>query len=261
MKRMNKARLINKAGLLFYNEYEKFYRMTERSGVFGDFCREACGEDLSQDGFGDMRQVERILAAMPEGGVQVLDVGCGSGGLLRYIRSRRDMGVHGFDFSEAAIGQAKALAAPGDDFRVGVIGETDYPEAAFDMVISMDSLYFAPDMAAFIGQIRGWLRPGGVFFAGYTEGDIMPVTGAAEKSLPAAAFRKWGMEYRAEDITRETYELLVRKRRAALALRERFEAEGAEEWYEMIMGQTAAAAGGYEEFSRRMVRYIFTAVK
>lgn len=253
---------MDKRGLLFYNEYEKFYRMAERSEVFGEFCRNACGEDMSQDGFGDIGQVSRIQDIVDDGDdVHILDIGCGNGGLLRYIRNRRNIHVHGFDFSEAAIGRARELAEPGDDFRVGVIGDIDYPEGAFDVVISMDSLYFASDMEKFIGQIRRWLKPGGVFFAGYTEGDIMPLTGAAENSLPAGAFKKIGMEYRAEDITRETYDLLVRKRRTAMDLRERFEAEGAVNWYEMIMGQTAAAADGFEEFSRHMVRYIFTAIK
>ncbi|MDE6592595.1 MAG: hypothetical protein K2K57_05975 [Oscillospiraceae bacterium] len=52
---------MNKNDLLFYNEYEKFYKMAEKSAVFEEFCRTACGEDLSQDGFGDMRQIDRIL--------------------------------------------------------------------------------------------------------------------------------------------------------------------------------------------------------
>ena len=41
-----------KKDLLFYNEYEQFYRFAEESEAFKEFCNEAYGADFSQDGYG-----------------------------------------------------------------------------------------------------------------------------------------------------------------------------------------------------------------
>lgn len=247
---------MGKNNLLFYNEYEKFYKMVERSEVFGKFCRAACGEDLSQDGFGDMRQIGRIVGLLAEGQIsEILDVGCGNGKLLGYIKDRREVNVHGFDFSENAIECARKNVD--GDFRVCTVDEADYPENSFDMVISMDSIYFAADMGKFAGRVKKWLKTGGIFFIGYTEGDVVPLGDGAENSLAARALSGCGMDFETLDITGETYELLRRKRECAEALRSGFEAEGAMEWYNMIMGQTECAAGGFEKFAGKMARYIF----
>ena len=39
-----------KEKLLFYNEYEQFYKFAETSETFKQFCKEAYGTDFSQDG-------------------------------------------------------------------------------------------------------------------------------------------------------------------------------------------------------------------
>ena len=48
---------MNKEELLFYDEYESFYTMAEKSDAFREFCKDAFGEDFSQDGFSDISQV------------------------------------------------------------------------------------------------------------------------------------------------------------------------------------------------------------
>lgn len=69
------------------------------------------------------------------------------------------------------------------------------------------------------------------------------------------------MRYDAEDITRETYELLCKKRDSALKYRTEFEAEGRRRWFELLMMQTECAACPYEEFEEKMVRYIYVVKK
>ena len=46
-----------KEELLFYSAYQEFYKMADRSDVFKTYCKKAFGEDFSQDGFCDVRQV------------------------------------------------------------------------------------------------------------------------------------------------------------------------------------------------------------
>lgn len=39
-----------------------------------------------------------------------------------------------------------------------ITGMCEYPDESFDVVISMDTMYFAKDMSAFVNQIMSWLK-------------------------------------------------------------------------------------------------------
>ena len=121
----------------------------------------------------------------------------------------------------------------------------------------MDTLYFAQDMAAFVAQIKRWLKPGGVFFVGYQEGDVLPKTENADTTRLARALTQNDLPYEATDITAESYALLKAKRRAALAHQPAFAAEGRRDWLDMLLGQTDYANEPYEQFRTRMARYIY----
>lgn len=253
---------MDKQELLFYNEYEQFYHMAETSEAFRKFYSDAFGEDLSQDGFSDMAQIERILAFIPKGeDVHILDVGCGNGKMLRYIQSRTGAYIHGFDYSENAINEAKAHCGEHADFICGCMGEVGYEQEMFHVITSMDTIYFAPDMAEFTEQLMGWLKEGGVLFVGYQEGDVMPVTGDAYTTEFARVLTSKGIDFGVEDITKETYEMLKKKRAAALSHEKGFAQEGNSEWFGLLMMQTECAEASYEEFSKNMARYIYVVRK
>ena len=253
---------MNKKELLFYEAYEAFYEMAGKSEAFHRFCTDAFGEDLSQDGFSDIKQINRILPYIPRiEQTHILDVGCGNGKMLGYLQKRTGARIHGFDYSENAIRTAQALFPEKSDFRVGLIGETEYPQVFFDVVISMDTLYFAPDMQKFAAQIKGWPKPDGVFFAGYQEGDVMPKTENMHTTVLAQALQANDMPYEAIDMTGETYDLLKKKRRAALRHQKEFTKEGRNLWFDMLMGQTECAEEPFECFKAKMSRYIYVARK
>jgi SAM-dependent methyltransferase len=116
---------------------------------------------------------EHILPIVPgliarlEAGIDVLDVGCGSGRALcemaaAYPRSR----FLGVDLCEDTIAAARAEAAHrgltnarfevGDDTRLGKV-------SAFDLVTGFDVVHDQRDPAGLLREIRRVLRPGGVF--------------------------------------------------------------------------------------------------
>ena len=199
---------------------------------------------------------------IPKGdNVHILDIGCGNGKRLGYLQQKTGAFIYGFDYSEKAIETAKQLYPVNTVFREGVIGETEYEEEQFDVITSMDTMYFAKDMSAFVAQIKGLLKPGGVLFVGYQEGDVMPKTKDAHTTVLAEALRKNAMLYEVEDITEQVYELLLKKRVAAEKNREEFEAEGHLNWYEMLMWQTEYARIPYEEFKEKLARYIYVVCK
>lgn len=253
---------MTRSELLFYDAYEQFYAMADSSRAFSAFCADAFGEDFSQDGFSDINQINMILPHIPQGeDVHILDIGCGNGKLLGYLQRKTGAFIHGFDYSSQAIASAKRLFDYKADFREEIIGEISYPENSFDVIISMDSMYFAKDMTAFTAQIKTWLRSNGVFFAGYQEGDVVPKTDGISTCLLTRALEANGMKFTAEDITVQTFDLLCRKRRAAEAHRAAFEAEGRREWFDLLMLQTDCITDGYEAFAQSMARYIYVAKK
>lgn len=252
--------MINKPDLLFYDAYEEFYKMARVSKAFQAFCQDAFGEDFSQDGFSDIAQIDKILEYIPsERDVHILDIGCGNGKMLGYLQKKTGAYIHGFDFSGEAIKTAKELFVHRADFREGVIGEVDYEENSFDVITSMDTIYFAKDMLEFVVQVKRWLKKDGVFFVGYQEGDVMPKTEGIETTVLAEALQQNGLKYEATDITKQTYDMLKKKREAALAHREKFMAEKRENWFDLLMLQTECVTETYEEFAKKMARYLFVA--
>ena len=108
--------------LLFFDEYEQFYKMTGNSKVFKAFCRDAFGQDFSQDGFSDLRQIDRIVRFVPAGeDVHILDVGCGNGKMLGYLQDKTNAYIHGFDYSGNAIDSARKMFQSKAEFRQGNI--------------------------------------------------------------------------------------------------------------------------------------------
>lgn len=249
---------MNKKELLFYKEYEAFYAMAKESNAFQFFCKDAFGEDFSQDGFSNKEQIEMILQYMPQkDDVHILDIGCGNGKMLGYLQKKTKSYIHGFDYSEEAIRTAQALFHENAEFREGIIGQIEYPEETFDVIISMDTLYFAADMTAFVAQVKKWLKKDGVFFVGYQEGDVMPKTLDAHTTILARAIKSNHMTYEVTDISQQTYRLLKKKREAAKKYQAMFEAEERGQWFDMLMGQTEYINQSLEQFKEKMARYIY----
>ena len=169
--------------------------------------------------------------------------------------------IHGFDYSQKAISNARALFTQKADFNEGIIGEIEYPNNSFDIVVSMDTMYFSKNMSAFVGQIKRWLKPDGILFVGYQEGELVPRTFDEYTTELAEALKNNGMNFEARNITKQTYELLKKKREVAIIHKAEFENEGHIQWFDMLMMQTSWAEESYQQFEKAMARYIYIARK
>lgn len=253
---------MNKKELLFYNEYEEFYAMARKSNAFKLFCEDAFGEDFSQDGFSNVKQIDMILKYIPKKeNIHILDIGCGNGKMLGYLQKKTGAYIHGFDYSEKAIETAQSMFTINAEFKEGIIGEINYSEEEFDAIISMDTVYFAKDMVVFISQVKKWLKKDGVLFVGYQEGDVMPKTKNEYTTVLANALEKNEMKYEVTDITKEIYDLLKKKRASAMMHQVEFELEGNKNWFDMLIGQTESASESFEQFQEKMARYIYVIKK
>lgn len=106
-------------------------------------------------------RVEAILADAPPGG-RVLDVGCGSGQLLAYLRDRYEELV-GLEYSAHRLDEARRNLA-GLPFH-GVLGTAedmrDVATATIDCIVSADVIEHIPDVYAAAAEMHRVLKPGG----------------------------------------------------------------------------------------------------
>jgi len=95
---------------------------------------------------------------------RILDVGCGTGRLLRKVGTRWPRAqLAGLDAAREMIEVARHLT-PAATFYVGVAESLPLPDASVDVVLSTDSFHHWDDRAAGVREVARVLRPGGRFF-------------------------------------------------------------------------------------------------
>ncbi len=140
------------------------------------------------------------LALKP--GTRVLDVACGSGNLA-IPAARAGAIVTGVDIAPNLIEQARARAASEGltiQFDEGDAESLPYPDAAFDVVVSMFGAMFAPRPELVAAELVRVCRPGGkIAMANWTPegfiGQMFKVTGKhvpPPSNMPSPL--KWGDE-------------------------------------------------------------------
>jgi arsenite methyltransferase len=123
---------------------------------------------------GNRELIRATLAHVPvDGATRLLDVGFGGGLLLELARRGGAVQLAGIDPSEAAV-QRLRDSPPGwlggASLRVeqGVVEAMPFAAAAFDVVVSTNTVYFWPDLAAAFAELRRVLRPGGQLALGFS---------------------------------------------------------------------------------------------
>jgi ubiquinone/menaquinone biosynthesis C-methylase UbiE len=110
------------------------------------------------------RTVERLALTT---GSTVLDVGCGSGASAIPAASivGPDGHVIGADLAERLLDLARDKARRKGlsnlEFRYGDMEALGYPDAQFDAVITVFSIFFVPDMTKQVAELWRMVRPGG----------------------------------------------------------------------------------------------------
>ncbi len=105
-------------------------------------------------------EVQGAMAGRARG--RVLDAGCGTGGMLERLRQTEPgWSCSGLDFSEGALAHARARGLV--ELRQGSVDALPYADESFDVVVSLDVLYFAGvDEARAMKEFYRVLKPGGV---------------------------------------------------------------------------------------------------
>lgn len=132
------------------------------SGLFGRFFM---ADFLDR---GNARQIEQAIELLdPQPESFVLDVGFGGGHGFTMLLARIERGkVHGVELSTAMVSRvkrrfAKAIAAGRLSVVAGNVEALPYPDAMFDCVMTVNTLYFWDDPDGALREIRRVLKPGG----------------------------------------------------------------------------------------------------
>jgi cyclopropane fatty-acyl-phospholipid synthase-like methyltransferase len=249
--------------------YTSFYTAVENSRAHHAFCERVFGIDLCQHGFADRKQLTLLMRVTRLcAGRRVLDLGCGNGMIAEYLSDRTGAHITGLDYIEEAIRQARRRTAAKSDrleFLDGDINRLSLPRGAFDLVLSIDSMYFSEDYAATIRELKAALRPGGrmAFFYSYGREPWVPREKFPAEMLPpdktplAVALYANDLTFRTWDLTRQDYRLALRRKEVLAELKPLFESEDTSFIYENRMGDAEGVRQAIEEGLHR--RYLYLA--
>jgi len=122
---------------------------------------------------GNRDLIEATLDGVPlEGATRLLDVGFGGGQLLETARRRGVRALSGVDPSEEAVsflrGRLGTRSPAEVRLEVGAVEALPFPDRAFDVVASTNTVYFWPDLPRAFGELHRVLRPGGRLTIGFS---------------------------------------------------------------------------------------------
>lgn len=239
--------------------YTSFYSVVERSPAHHAFCERVYGRDLCQHGFADMGQLELLLQETGlKKGERGLDLGCGNGMITEYLSDASQAHITGLDFIPLAISQATERTEGKSDrlaFMAGDINRLELPDDRFDVIISIDSLYFSQDYTSTIEALKGSLTTDGKMGMLYSYGrepwvavkEFPKEKLPADKTPLAEALTANRLQFRSIDLTQQDYTLAVRRKKVLLELKPLFEAEGIMFIYENRLGDANGIAQAIEQ--------------
>jgi len=117
------------------------------------------GEQDPWETINRVAQLDGLLRLGP--GLDVLEVGCGTGQLTGWLAEKVAPGrVTAVDFSESMLAKARAKGIDAD-FQLADVCRDRLPPASADLVFCFHCFPHFRDQAAALGNLAGALRPGG----------------------------------------------------------------------------------------------------
>ncbi len=249
--------------------YEKYYNAIATSEANAVYCERLYGKNLGQQGFAEISHLEHLIEVTAlNADCTVLDLGCGNGMMAEFISDRTGAQITGIDFIPFAIEQAVLRTREKLDrlhYLMMDIADLDFPASTFDVVLSIDSLYFS-DLTETLGRMRNILKPGGrmgIFYAQSWEPWTPIESYPREKVHPhrsdlATVLQKFDWQYQVWDYTEQDVEHARRKELISEELRPRFEAEGNSFLYENHIGEALGIQKAYTEGVHGRYLYLVT---
>ena len=232
-----------------------FYSAIEHSKTFSVFSTQVFGKNLDQHGFSDINQIHKVLELVKlDKSSKVLDIGCGSGKIAEYITNVSQASVTGVDYVPEAIMPAITRTKDKRDrlcFKLGNLEDMDFQKESFDLILSIDSIYFVDTKDA-LSKWNRLLKLAGkmaVFYLDMNGGDL---------TVPLKDGNFFFVTY---DISKENYEHMQLKHRIAGDLKESFEEEGNAFIWKNLMAESVASTDPYDPTRTSIRRYLYIVSK
>lgn len=254
---------------IMFDFYTRFYRAVATSAANAEYCQRIYGRNLCQHGFADIAHLDELIRlAGISTGCRVLDLGCGNGMISEYISDQSGAHVTGIDFIQAAIQQAIHRTQSKRerlDFREMDFLQMQFPPANFDVILSIDTLYFT-DITETLGRCLPFLQQDGqvVVFFDQSCGPDTPLEAypkaivEVDQTELAQAFHNLGLRYQAWDYSQAMLAHLRRRRPVLEALKSQFEAEGNAFLYESHLGESLGTERAYVHQAGKRYLYLAT---
>jgi arsenite methyltransferase len=84
--------------------------------------------------------------------------------------------VAGVELSDAMMAAVRDRSGDAFDLRLADAAALPFPEASFDVVLSVNTIYFWPDPARVVAEMTRVLKPGGRVVLGYRSGLVFRMT-------------------------------------------------------------------------------------
>ncbi|MFI1169151.1 class I SAM-dependent methyltransferase [Streptomyces sp. NPDC020801] len=150
--------------------YDKLHAARETATIVSDLYAQAMGDtyphEINAAGVVDWPLIGTIVGALRlEPGHQLVDLGCGTGGIGLWLARALATHVTGIDISATAVriatGRARGFLPAGRArFTVGSLRATGLPDRHANGLVCVDALGFELDRTAALREIYRILRPG-----------------------------------------------------------------------------------------------------
>lgn len=189
----------------------------------------------------------------------ILDIGCGIGRIAWSIANKTGCKAYGIDIIVDLIKEGKEAFAEKVEIKLGDYDSPPWHEPMFDVIYSVDSLYFSKDLCATIGKLNQLLKPNGKIILFWTElvdkeSDLERLS--PDKTTLAVALNKHGLKYEYKNYTEQEIEYWAKSKIAVEALKDEFIREGEQEYIERFTSEVEHISSYTKD--NRVSRYCYT---
>jgi ubiquinone/menaquinone biosynthesis C-methylase UbiE len=122
------------------------------------------GHPLRQEWIIRQKTADKLVAYLHKArAVSLIEVGCGNGWLMNYLREQLSLDCAGIDMNVTELEQAERIFGHRDGFTLvyGDILSSAFQSSLVDVIVVASSIQYFPDLALLINKLLAFLRPHG----------------------------------------------------------------------------------------------------